>query len=540
MQSLTLIAAAMLISVNCIADTLDVCQSCPFNSARVAINAAKSGDLIRVMHATYPETLIVNKNIILQGGYSGPPTWQRDVKKYPTIIDAQGTGRVIYVPSGFSPVIDGFTITGGKAHFGAGIDIYYSSPTISHNIIRNNQAVCGGGICIYGESARPTFDSNQIIGNIAQDDGGGFYINDNSSPILFNNIIAKNKAVSDGAGIYIDWYSTPKIVNNTIVSNDNDGIFIYNKPSPTILNNIIANHASGVVAPYPGVGPNSMFDYNDVWSNASLNSYYNGIRCGEHDISDDPRFVNADSGDYHVQHNSVVIEKGTSDGAPSNDIDGDARPLNKRIDIGADETAFLVESPTIPSLIAPPPGEKGVTTKPVFLWNASSGAGPIKYRVQLNFADSCFSPPYGDTSGITEPMVQFGVELVKEMTIFWRVNASNEYGTSEWSPLWSFTTGPSAVSERGEAMPTEFRLNQNYPNPFNPSTAIRYALPKTVHVKLTIFDPLGKEIETLVSNTQMAGEYEIQWNPSHLTSGVYLYRLQAGKFVEMRKMVLLR
>lgn len=548
MKSLTLLIPAILICGNTIADTLDVCpQGCLFTSVHAAINAAKSGDLIRVTHATYAETLVVNKNIILNGGYSGPPTWQRDVKKYPTILDAKGTGRVIYVPSGSSPVIDGFIVTGGKSLRGGGIGITESSPTISHNLICNNQAtVYGGGVYIIGRSAHPTFDSNQIVDNVAQDDGGGFFINDFSSPVLLNNIIAKNRAISDGAGIYIDFLSTPKIINNTIVSNDNDGIFIHtgSPPSPVILNNIVADHATGIRA-YPGsIDPNSKLDYNNVWAqNATI---YNGVPCGKHDLSDDPRFVNPDSGDYHVQPNSVVIEKGTNEGAASNDIDGDPRPLNKRIDIGADETAFSLEPPTIPSLVAPLNGSNGVTTKPIFRWNASIGVGTITYRLQLGFSsfgvwDSCFSTPYGDRRGITESEFQFESELVKERTIFWRLNASNEGGTSDWSTIWSFTTGTTTiVSEKGQATPTEFQLGQNFPNPFNPSTTIRYALPKTVHVKLTIFDPLGKEIETLVSSAQSADEYEIQWNPSYLTSGVYLYRLEAGRFVETRKMVLMR
>jgi len=89
-------------------------------------------------------------------------------------------------------------------------------------------------------------------------------------------------------------------------------------------------------------------------------------------------------------------------------------------------------------------------------------------------------------------------------------------------------------------LPTVYQLSQNYPNPFNPITKIRFDLPKNVNVKLTIYDMLGREIETLVNEPLNAGRYEVVFDASKYTSGVYYYRLNAGEFVETKKMILVK
>jgi len=89
-------------------------------------------------------------------------------------------------------------------------------------------------------------------------------------------------------------------------------------------------------------------------------------------------------------------------------------------------------------------------------------------------------------------------------------------------------------------LPTLANLYQNYPNPFNPLTKINYSVPQTSNVVITVFDILGNEIETLVNEEKSIGTYEITWIAENLPSGVYFYRLQAGSFVQTKKMVLLR
>lgn len=91
-----------------------------------------------------------------------------------------------------------------------------------------------------------------------------------------------------------------------------------------------------------------------------------------------------------------------------------------------------------------------------------------------------------------------------------------------------------------ESVPTQFFLNQNYPNPFNPSTVIRYQLPEAAPVRLSLYDLLGREVAVLVNEQKSAGNYEIRFDGTGVASGIYMYRLIAGTYVESRKMVLMK
>ncbi|MDX1373026.1 MAG: T9SS type A sorting domain-containing protein, partial [Nitrososphaeraceae archaeon] len=89
-------------------------------------------------------------------------------------------------------------------------------------------------------------------------------------------------------------------------------------------------------------------------------------------------------------------------------------------------------------------------------------------------------------------------------------------------------------------LPSSFYLSQNYPNPFNPVTNIKYFLSEGDHVKIKLYDMLGIEIKTLVNEFKNAGEHNLTLNASSLVSGVYCYRMQAGDFLQTKKLVLLK
>jgi hypothetical protein len=100
--------------------------------------------------------------------------------------------------------------------------------------------------------------------------------------------------------------------------------------------------------------------------------------------------------------------------------------------------------------------------------------------------------------------------------------------------------GPATAITGNNVSINSFELKQNYPNPFNPSTVISYTLPTSGEVTLKVYNVLGDEVTTLVNEEKSAGSYEVKFDASQLSSGIYFYKLQAGLFVETKKMMLIR
>lgn len=117
-------------------------------------------------------------------------------------------------------------------------------------------------------------------------------------------------------------------------------------------------------------------------------------------------------------------------------------------------------------------------------------------------------------------------------------------GTIYWDNFY-FYSNLVEVDNRSETFPQGFALEQNFPNPFNPVTTLRYDLPENSYVNVTVYDMLGRQVRTLVNTTQDAGFRSVIWNATNdygkpVSAGIYLYQIQAGKFVQTKKMVLLK
>jgi hypothetical protein len=89
-------------------------------------------------------------------------------------------------------------------------------------------------------------------------------------------------------------------------------------------------------------------------------------------------------------------------------------------------------------------------------------------------------------------------------------------------------------------IPEKFELFQNYPNPFNPVTTIKFDIPDNSNVKLSVFDMLGREVKVLLNENKVAGSYSLDFNAAELSSGTYFYKLEAGKYTDIKKMVLIK
>lgn len=174
------------------------------------------------------------------------------------------------------------------------------------------------------------------------------------------------------------------------------------------------------------------------------------------------------------------------------------------------------------------------TLRSIFFSGNDSGAvsgdnGTV--RITTNSGETWFSDPvFNNLSGTISSIS----EMPRSSKTFTALSNSNGlYVISENPPY-------IGLNNTGTEIPQEFSLSQNYPNPFNPATKIRFELPKSSRVKLSVYDITGKEIEILVSEKLGAGGYEYDWNGINLPSGVYFYKLTADNFVQTRKMVLVK
>jgi len=101
-------------------------------------------------------------------------------------------------------------------------------------------------------------------------------------------------------------------------------------------------------------------------------------------------------------------------------------------------------------------------------------------------------------------------------------------------------TESDVVNVEINSLPTDYSLSQNYPNPFNPSTTIKYTIPSGEFVNLRVFNSIGEEVKTLVNEYKTEGSHEVKFNAADLSSGIYFYRIDTGKFSSIKKMILLK
>jgi hypothetical protein len=161
--------------------------------------------------------------------------------------------------------------------------------------------------------------------------------------------------------------------------------------------------------------------------------------------------------------------------------------------------------------------------------------------------------------------------------LFWLTRGNNIYGTTDFGTTWTgagypsgtqalwatnIATGtngcligwsagatgtivkltgiPVAVNNNNNEIPQVYMLNQNYPNPFNPNTTISFAIPKAGNVELKIYDVVGREVSVVVNEFRQAGNYSVNFDASNLASGVYVYSIKSGDFIDSKKMVLIK
>ena len=397
-----------------------------------------------------------------------------------------------------------------------------NSPDIQNNIIEGGESIPTGGISLWVSGAT-AFSNTIIAGNEIFNNAFGITLLSSSNGIIdaivknnkiYNNNINPNSLVS-GSGINVNGSPTnqPIITQNEIYGNwwgitIQNGTTVQAGPNPNIGNvenadttddgqNLIYNNVQGT-------------DVFDLYNNCTNDIY-------------------AQNNDWRV-YDSISIE-----GHVFHKVDNSAHGLVK----------FIPFSAQIPVELT------------------SFAANIVNGNVILNWVTASEL----NNSGFDIERSRH-TERSRSVTVWEQIGVINGNGTTTEKSFYSFIDEEiiqgksyyrlkqidfdgsfeySNIIEVDFSLPIEFSLEQNYPNPFNPTTKIKYSIPsvissegKNLNVVLKVYDVIGNDVATLVNEVKPAGSYEINFDASKLSSGVYFYHLQVGAFAQTKKMTLLR
>jgi parallel beta-helix repeat protein len=350
---------------------------------------------------------------------------------------------------------------------------------------------CGGAISVYNFSklliSNCLINSNMNSGDLAAANAGGAICIQSSSPVIENNVISYNTAVGNhGGGIAIAYAASPVIKNNVIFRNHaagGGGIYIYGGSPVFMSNTIVENRADWHGGAACIDGGSSLFLNTILFGNtAAVGNQFNLQNASQPSFY----FCVIEGGKNSFSRN--FVNGGSYSGIYESNIETDPLFLN----IASDDYHLSDTSPCI-------------------------GAGGDSIQVNAKW----YYAPTSDFLGIPRPNP---------------MNSHPDIGAFE-NALSSPLTG---IREAISGFPNEFHLNQNYPNPFNPSTSIGYSIPKTGHVKLTVYDLLGREVSVLVDETKTTGTHAVQFDASRLPSGIYIYRFESEGQVQSKKLMLMK
>jgi parallel beta-helix repeat protein len=296
----------------------------------------------------------ITKTLTVRGGYNGEfSEW--DPQAYPTILDAQGEGGVIYIRKvsvEITPTLEALHLTNGSTGTGGGVNVMDSHPIISGcHIFSNTASGMGGGVYIYnGDNARLTDSSiysNATTGGMHF--GGGVFFYDTEDATLENTIVADNQIgeSGNGAGIWIG-SSSARFLHTTLACNSGgpgQGIYA-NGSTVELTNTILVSHAVGLETVSGATAVLSATLWGDgAWANV-IDTMGASISTGTLNWWGDPDFVAPSSADYHIGPKSVALDRGLPTQL-STDIDGQARAVGLAPDLGADEGGCVIYVPLV-------------------------------------------------------------------------------------------------------------------------------------------------------------------------------------------------
>jgi hypothetical protein len=568
-----------------------------YTSLQSALSIATSGDQIWVAAGTYKPSSAydltntsryyhfrMKAGVSIYGGFAGTEGAVNERVNYgvgqinETIlsgdlndngIDNNDAYHVFYHPSSLAlsstAVLDGFTIKGGNANS--------SNP---HN--------CGGGM--YNNACAPTITNCTFSSNSSNDVAGGMYIF-NCNPNISNCIFSSNLATNNAGAFWTD-YSSASITNCLFISNSTTtsggygggGAILIMDGYPTFTNCTITSNKSdyggGVTC---STSADATFNNCIIWGNdatygdefyistltghiVALNYCCYGNASGDiyqesgtfrttnYNITSDPLFVGAvinPTHPYSLSGISPCVDVGNdSYNYQTYDIRGTgyARKLDKTtggvgtIDMGAYE--YLVGTDLLPVELTAFTASANCATV-TLRWRTATEVNSYQFEIERRTVKNEQGTMSGwqkigivQGAGTSNALKEYSYSDVKLLagTYAYRLKQVDNDGTFRYSQS----------AEVSIAVPKEFALSQNYPNPFNPSTTIQFDIPVGTYgnTTLRVFDIVGHEVATLVNEMKEAGNYQVKFDASKFASGIYFYKLNAGSYTAVKKLILMK
>ncbi len=538
-------------------------------------------------------TLTINPGATLTFAPNTGITVNGTLNAYEATFTSSSTWSGIYFASGSGGTIQTCTIQNVQAYGGGAINIFYASPTIEYCIIQNNTGVCDG---VTVSNGSPFLFENTIRNNSRD----GVYLYYSGALLLQNNITATSS--TGNAAVYCDYYSQPLFAYTSqqyfaginTLTGGYYGLYAGNNSTPDagtasiaynnrLLGNTYANayaeQNSTVYAEYDWWGQATPDD-TKIIANTGSTIYYTPY------LSQDPGAAITPSFASPLNHKSKSFQLVSS---ISNTQDSTGLLLNAmesrekkdyQSAINIYKSILESNSPSGDANIALAElGNVYKETKDNSLLNyintfsqhdGKFQAEALEILSNLNLTNrdlqtalaeddqlvSNFSGTIHEKDGLLN---EFYVYLYSQKfdsakTVLSDIPAlyanNKDVLLANWlldraagsssNQIIKQGTSQLASMQDNNTAPSKFQVMQNYPNPFNPSTIIHYEIPNDGLVTLRIYDELGREVKTLVNQYESKGRYDINFNASNLASGIYFYRLNAGNYSAIKKMILLK